>query len=73
MIIATVYKLPLMVQVIAGSLQFPSAPHVIITTPLRSNPVLHDWVAVAPYVVVPASVSLTVPLPGVVSEPQSGE
>ena len=60
-----------MVQVIAGSLQFPSALHVILVTPLRSNPVLHDWVAVALYVVVPATVSWTDPFPGVVSEPQS--
>ena len=60
-----------MVHITAESLQLPSAPHVILVSPVRSNPILHDWVAVAPYVVIPASVSSTVPLPGQVGEPQS--
>ena len=60
-----------MIHVTAGLLQFPSAPHVIFATPVRSNPILHVWVAVAPYVVVPASISSTVPLPGLVGKPQS--
>ena len=60
-----------MVHVTAESLQLPSAPQVILVTPVRSNPILHDWVAVAPYVVVPASVSSTVPLLGLVGELQS--
>ena len=72
-IISTIYKLPLMVHVTAESLQLPSAPHVIWVTPVRSNPVLHDWVAVPPYVVVWASVSSTVPFFGLVGKWQSEE
>ena len=60
-----------MVHITSESLQLPSAPHVILASPVRSNPILHNWVAVAPYVVVPASVSSTVPFPGLVGEPQS--
>ena len=62
-----------MIHVTTGLLQCPSAPHVIFATPVRSNPILHDWVAVVPYVVFPASVSSMVPLPGLVGEPQSWE
>ena len=62
-----------MIQVTAALLQLSSAPHVILATPVRSNPILHDWVADAPYVVVPASVSSTVPFPGLVGKPQSEE
>ena len=59
--------------VTAWLLQFPSAPHVIFATPVRSNPISHDWVAVVPYVVVPASISSMVPLSGLVGKPQSWE
>ena len=40
--ISAAYELPFMVQVTVGSLQYPSAPHVIFATPVRSNPILHD-------------------------------
>ena len=70
-IFSTICKLPFMVQVTEGLLHFPSAPHVIFVSPMRSNPVLHDWVAVLPYVVVPASASSTVPFLGLAGEWQS--
>ena len=40
--------LPFIVHITAGSLQFPSAAHVILVTPVRSYPISHRWVAKAP-------------------------
>ena len=63
--------LPLIVHITAGSLQLPSAVQVIFETPVRSYPISHRWVAKAPYVVIPGAANKTLPLLGLVGDPQS--
>ena len=64
------YSLLVPEHVTGGELQDPLAKQDMAATPLISYPGLHAWSAVAPSVVTPAVVNVTVPWLGVVGFPQ---